>query len=64
VKRIWTCRRTFVAIFAISCLTLLGFYGGLEVAGAIATVALAVAASNAAEKSFSKPVEGEVAPRS
>ena len=49
-----TCRRTFVAIFAISCLTALGFIGAVDVAGSIATVALAVAAANAAQKSFAK----------
>jgi len=43
-----------VAIFAISCLTALGFIGAVDVAGSIATVALAVAAANAAQKSFAK----------
>lgn len=53
MKYITTCRRTFVAIFAIGCLTALGF-NDLEVAGSIATVAMAVAASNAAQKAFQK----------
>lgn len=54
MKYIWTCRRTFVALFAISCLTALGLTAGLEVSGSIATVALAVAASNAAQKAIQK----------
>jgi len=54
MKYIWTCRRTFVAVFAITNLTILGLYAGLDVAAAIATTALAVAAANAAQKSFQK----------
>ena len=54
MKFIFKCRRTFIAVFSISCLTALGLLAHLEVAGAIATVAMAVAAANAAQKTFSK----------
>ena len=54
MKFIFTCRRTFVSIFAISCLTFLGYIGDAEVAGSVATVALALAASNAAQKTLAK----------
>jgi hypothetical protein len=52
MKKIWTDRRTFVGIVAIMSLTYLGATGGADVAGAIATVALAVAAANAAQGVF------------
>jgi uncharacterized membrane protein len=43
-----------VAIFAIACLFTLGFFKGVMVAEAIATVALGVAGANSAEGIFSK----------
>jgi len=52
MKHIWKCRRTFIAVFSISCLTALGIFSGLEVGGPIATVAFAIAASNAAQKAY------------
>lgn len=54
MKYITKCRRTFVAIFSVCCLTYLGSVTGVDVSGSIATVALAVAASNAAQKAFQK----------
>jgi low temperature requirement protein LtrA len=52
MKKVFTCRRTVIALFAISCLTALGILVNAEVAGAIATVALAVAAANATQGVF------------
>lgn len=54
MKYIWVCRRTFVAIFAISCLTAIGVMTDLDVASAIATTALAVAGANSAQKIFQR----------
>jgi|GEM_PF-3843160 len=48
------CRRSTIAVFAISCLFVLGFFKGVVVAEAIATVALGVAGANSAEGIFSK----------
>lgn len=59
MKKIWTDRRTFVGIVAIASLTYLGITGGADVAGSIATVALAVAAANAAQGVFEKKWGGE-----
>ena len=50
MRYIYSCRRTFVGVLSIACLTGLGFFAGAEVAGSIATVVLAVAGSNAVEK--------------
>jgi len=52
MRHIWNDRRTFIALFAIGCLTALGFEAGLDVGGPIATVAFAIAASNAAQKAY------------
>jgi len=52
MRHIWNDRRTFIALFAVCCLTWLGFKAGLDVGGPIATVAFAVAASNAAQKAY------------
>lgn len=48
------CRRSSVAVFAIACLFILGYFKGVVVAEAIATVALGVAGANSAEGIFSK----------
>lgn len=50
LRLILTCRRTLIALFAIGCLTALGLYKGQDVAMPLATVAIGLAASNAAEK--------------
>lgn len=44
------CRRTFLGIFAISCLTYLGYSKGLDVGTAIAGIVGCIAASNSAQK--------------
>ena len=49
MKYIWTCRRTFLAVFAISGLFFLG-YGGSgvsDIATAIATIVVGIAGANA-----------------
>ena len=51
MKYIFNCRRTFIAIFSISALIALGFYTkSTDVAIAISTIAVGLAASNAYEK--------------
>ena len=54
MKYVFECRRTFTAIFSIICLTSLGIMVKAEVAGAIATIAMAIAASNACQKVWEK----------
>jgi len=49
MKKIFTCRRTVLSIFAICCLTLLGYTKGADVAATIGTIVLAVSASNATQ---------------
>lgn len=48
--KILKCRRSSLAVLGIAALTFLGYYKGAEVAGAIATITLSVAAANAYEK--------------
>ena len=50
MKHIWKCRRTFVGLFAITCLTVLGMKKGIDTSIAIAGVASALSAANAYEK--------------
>ncbi len=54
MSKIWSCRRTFIAVLAILCLTGLGIFNAVTVAPSIATVALAVAGANAAQGIMSK----------
>ena len=50
MKFLFTCRRTFLGICAIGCLTALGFYKGIDVSIAIAGVVASIAASNSYQK--------------
>lgn len=54
MRRLWTCRRTFVAVFSISVLAALCYFCKIDVAGSIAAIALSVCAANAAQASFEK----------
>ncbi len=54
MKSIMKCRRTFLAVMGMVCLTVLGLAVKAEVAGAIATIVLAVAGANATEKIMKK----------
>jgi len=50
MKRIWTCRRTFLAVLGIACLTFLGYrMGSTDVALSIAGIVASIAGSNAFE---------------
>lgn len=49
MKNILFCRRTFIAVLSIGCLTALGIYKEHDVSMALASVAVGLAASNAAE---------------
>ena len=50
MKSIFTCRRTFLGVLSICCLTFLGYYSKIEVAGAIATIVIGVAGANSFQK--------------
>lgn len=53
MKKLFSCRRTFVATTAIACLTWLGLSHGVDISGialAISGIVGAVAGSNAWEK--------------
>ena len=53
MKKLFSCRRTFVATVAIGCLTWLGMAHGVDISGialAISGIVGAVAGSNAWEK--------------
>ena len=54
MNKLLTCRRTYIATLAISCLTALGLSINMEVAGAISAVALGLACANAYEKKNKK----------
>jgi hypothetical protein len=50
MKKILSCRRSIVAVFGISCLTLLGMYHGVDISGiaiAVAGIVASVAGANA-----------------
>jgi hypothetical protein len=50
---IYKCRRSIIALVGLGCLTWLGYSAGQEVAGSIAAIVLAVAASNAGQSAVS-----------
>lgn len=47
MKRLITCRRTVVSIFAIVILGVLGYFKAMDVAGAISAVAIGLSGANA-----------------
>lgn len=51
MKKIWSCRRSIIGLVGIACLTFLGYTKGLDVSMALSGVVLAIASSNAYEKS-------------
>ena len=60
MKKILSCRRSLVAVFAISCLTWLGLAKGIDISGiaiAISGVAASVCAANAYQGKGSKTEE-------
>jgi hypothetical protein len=57
MRYVLDCRRTFIAIFAINCLFLLGLVKGQDVATSIAAVAMGLAAANAGERALKKRQE-------
>lgn len=52
MRAILSCRRTFITVMGISCLTALGIVHGTDVSLAIAGCVAALAGSNAAEASM------------
>lgn len=46
-ETILKCRRTTVSLYAITCLTFLGYTKGIEAAASISSIALGLAAANA-----------------
>ncbi len=59
MKKLWNDRRFITSIFAISCLTILGYTKNLDVSIAISGVALGIAAANASEGIFKKEKKDE-----
>lgn len=57
MKYFMVCRRTFIAVFAISCLTGLALANGFDPSMAIASVAIGLAGANAAEKAMQARAE-------
>jgi NhaP-type Na+/H+ or K+/H+ antiporter len=57
MKHIWKCRRTFVSMVSLGALVVLGLVNHADVAGAIATVAVGLAAANAGEAAMGKKKE-------
>lgn len=56
MMKVLKCRRSFVALIAIGCLTTLGLVNKLDVATAICGIVASIAAANASE-SFKKKEE-------
>lgn len=50
MKYVFECRRTFIALLSIACLTAIGIYKGIDVSVAIAGVAVGLAGANSYEK--------------
>ena len=59
MKNFLFCRRTFVSTLCVLCLTALGFFKGVDVTMAIATIACALSGANAFEKVGAAKVEGK-----
>lgn len=60
MHKILSCRRSIVSIFAIACLTFLGIYHGIDIAGiaiAIAGVAGSLSGANAYQGAKTKEVK-------
>ena len=49
------CRRTAIAFYTITILAIIGFVNNTDVAGSIASVAIALAAVNGVEKAYKEP---------
>lgn len=52
MKPWYKCRRTIVGLYGLTLLFVLGLQTKAEVAGAMATIVLAIAGANAAQSSF------------
>ena len=52
MKYFAVCRRTFIAVFSILCMTGLSVVNGFDPSMAIASVAIGLAGANAAEKAM------------
>lgn len=57
LQTVFWCRRTLIAIGAIGCLTALGLQGPHDVSGAIAAIAMGLAAANSYERSSKAKIE-------
>lgn len=49
MKRLWTCRRSSIALIGMALLTVLGLVNKVDVSGALASICIGVAAANSAE---------------
>lgn len=59
MKKIFTCRRTVVALFSVVCLTFLGYTKAVDVAASIAAIAMGLSAANSFEGSKKKGKDDE-----
>lgn len=59
MKKILTCRRTITSLFAIICLTGLGYTKNIDVAASIAAIAIGLSGSNAFQASRQQPQPSE-----
>ncbi len=51
MKKLFSCRRSLIALFSIACLTLLGYSRGIDVSIAIAGIVASVAGANSYQRS-------------
>lgn len=49
MKYLFECRRTFLALIGILCITFLSYYLHIDMSGAIAMIVMGVAGANAAQ---------------
>lgn len=56
MKKLFSCRRSLIALFSIACLTFLGYSRGIDVSLAIAGIVASVAGAN----SYQRAVEARV----
>lgn len=54
MKRLLTCRRTFIAVFGILCTTYLGIHNHIDVSLAIMGAVVSICGANASEAIFKK----------
>ena len=54
MRSMWTCRRTWIAFYAITSLAVLMYTRDVDTSTAIAAIAMGIAGANSAEKAMAK----------